>query len=316
MTTITPFVWLTEDIEEAGAFYAAALPRARAEVTARYASAGLPAFQEELAGEALTVDVHLAGGPGGDDDRITLLRGVGGPRPTPALSFMLGFDDQDDGARDELDATWAALLDGGHALMPLQEYPFSPHYGWVEDRYGVSWQLMLRAAGAEPRPRLVPDLLFGGPAQNRAHEALVAYTALFDGTVGTLQTYDAPPVPTGPTVPGESVLYADVRLADRWLALMDSGAEQDFTFTPGVSLQVVCDDQAEVDKLWDALSAVPDAEACGWCVDRFGVSWQIVPAGADRLIADHPAAYDAMLLMKKIVLADLQAAAAGGPTDA
>ncbi len=85
---------------------------------------------------------------------------------------------------------------------------------------------------------------------------------------------------------------------------MDCGAGHDFTFTPGLSLQVECTDQEQIDSLWEALSAVPEAEQCGWLVDRFGVSWQIVPRNMAELM-QNPGAYERMLTMKKIIVADL-----------
>jgi predicted 3-demethylubiquinone-9 3-methyltransferase (glyoxalase superfamily) len=84
---------------------------------------------------------------------------------------------------------------------------------------------------------------------------------------------------------------------------MDSGVEQQFEFGCGVSLEVQCTDQAEIDRLWEALSAVPEAEQCGWLADRFGVSWQIVPADMAELM-QRPDAYEHMMGMKKLVIAD------------
>ena len=85
---------------------------------------------------------------------------------------------------------------------------------------------------------------------------------------------------------------------------MDSGVEQDFTFNPGVSLILECADQAELDRYWEQLSAVREAEQCGWCVDRFGLSWQVVPAHLAELLA-APGAYARLLEMKKIDIAAL-----------
>lgn len=90
-----------------------------------------------------------------------------------------------------------------------------------------------------------------------------------------------------------------------------------FTPNEAVSLQVMCDDQAEVDRLWDALSAVPEAEQCGWVKDRYGFSWQIIPRRMNALLADpDPArrerAFRAMMDMKKLDIAALETAADGG----
>jgi predicted 3-demethylubiquinone-9 3-methyltransferase (glyoxalase superfamily) len=109
------------------------------------------------------------------------------------------------------------------------------------------------------------------------------------------------PEPTGPARAG-GVMFSDFTLGNEWIAAMDSGVEQDFSFTEGVSLSVACADQEEIDRLWNALSSVPEAEQCGWCKDRFGVSWQIVPANMDELM-QRPGAYQKMMDMKKIEIA-------------
>lgn len=90
-----------------------------------------------------------------------------------------------------------------------------------------------------------------------------------------------------------------------------------FKFNEAVSMYVNCEDQAEVDYFWDKLSVVPEAEQCGWCKDKYGLSWQIVPKQLGELMNDpdpekSKRVMDAMLTMKKIVVADLQKAYAGG----
>ena len=80
-------------------------------------------------------------------------------------------------------------------------------------------------------------------------------------------------------------MYTDFTIENQWFAAMDAAAGE-AEFTPGVSLMVACDDQDEIDRLWDALSSVPDAEQCGWLVDPFGVSWQIVPARLGELTVE------------------------------
>ena len=89
-----------------------------------------------------------------------------------------------------------------------------------------------------------------------------------------------------------------------------------FKFNEAVSFQVYCDDQREVDRLTEALSAVPEAEQCGWVKDRFGLSWQIVPRRLLELMADPDAtrarrAMEAMMTMKRIDIAAVERAAAG-----
>ena len=291
MQKITPNLWFNGNGAEGAQFYADIFPDGKVLNTTYYPTEGLLDFQRDLAGKPLMVDVDLGG--------LTVTCLNAGPEfpITPAISFILNFDpSQDDDAKGSLTRMWEAFSDGGQALMPLGEYPFSPHYGWVQDRYGVSWQLMLTDPQGERRPFVVPSLMFGQAAQNRAGEAMEYYRGLFaDSRDGTVVRYAEQ---TGPAAPG-SIMFADFTLAGQWFAAMDPGGEQDFTFNEGVSLQVLCDDQAEIDRLWQALSSVPEAEQCGWCKDRFGVSWQLVPASLGDLM-ERPGAYEKLMSMKKI----------------
>lgn len=295
---IVPNIWFAGNAGEAGEFYTTALPQASAHVAMHYPDE-LPDFQKGLEGEPVVVDLDVAG------FRITMINSDDTARPTPSISFMLNFDpllfdDDADAARTALDETWAALSDGGQALMPLGEYPFSPHYGWVQDRFGVSWQLMLTDPTGDPRPFVITQIMFSGDVQDRAREAVDLYLSLFDDTAyGTVVAYEQ----ASGTAAAGSIMFGEFRIGEQWFSFMDSNVRHDFGFTPGVSLEIRCADQAEIDHFWNALSAVPDAEQCGWLVDRYGVSWQVVPQNMDELLA-KPGAYKRMLGMKKLVITD------------
>lgn len=294
MQKIVPNLWFDHTAAEAAAFYTDAFPNARVTDTQYYPSEGLAAFQADFAGKELTVTFEI--------DGYSFVAINAGPEFTvnPSISFMLNFDSsRDPDAREHLDQLWARLADGGQVMMPLDSYDHSPHYGWVQDRYGVSWQLMLTNPDGEPRPFIIPTMLFCGPAQNRAAEAASFYTALFPGSrIGTDVRY---PTDAGPATAG-SVMFTDFEIFGQWFAAMDASREQDYTFNCGVSLMVSCDDQVELDRYWEALSSVPEAEQCGWCADRFGLSWQLVPANLDELMA-KPGAYEKLMGMKKIEVA-------------
>ena len=293
MQRIVPNLWFDHTASEAADFYVATFPDARITATQRYPTEGLLDFQADLAGEVLTVDFEIAG------YRFTAINAGPEFQVNESLSFMLTFDPSaDPDAVAHLDALWARLADGGRVLMPLAGYAFSGRYGWLADRCGVTWQLMLTDGDGERRPFIMPSLLFGGAAQNRAREAVDHYTALFGGRLGTLATY---PAPVGPAAAG-SVMYADFELLGQWFAAMDSAGEPGADFNCGVSLLVECADQAELDRYWEQLSAVPEAEQCGWCADRFGVSWQLVPANLGELMA-APGAFPKLMEMKKIDIA-------------
>lgn len=189
--------------------------------------------------------------------------------------------------------------------MPLDRYPFSDLYGWVQDKFGMSWQLIeldgLQEGDEQvSAPKFIPSLLFGGAVQNKAKEAAEYYAAVFgDPASLSVMTF---PEQTGPAT-AQSVMYADFELKGQMFSVAGSVEEQDFSFTEGVSLMVNCPDQAEIDRLWAALSTVPEAEQCGWCKDKFGVSWQIVPANMDELM-ERPGAFQKLMEMKKLVIAD------------
>jgi predicted 3-demethylubiquinone-9 3-methyltransferase (glyoxalase superfamily) len=104
---------------------------------------------------------------------------------------------------------------------------------------------------------------------------------------------------------GGKVINGEFTLNGARFGCIDGGPA--FSFNEAVSFVIECADQDEIDHYWAALSAVPDAEACGWCKDRFGVSWQIVPAGLD-LLQQRPEQIQALMHMKKILIAELEVA--------
>lgn len=307
MQKIIPNLWFDKEAEEAAAFYVAAFKEGSVGTVTRYGKSGAE-VSGQPEGSVLTVDFSIHG------YRFVALNG--GPlfSFTPAISFMVNFDpSRDPQAREHLDELWQTLSEGGQALMPLQEYPFSKRYGWIQDKYGVTWQLMLTDPAGEERPFIIPSLLFTGDVYGKAEEAIDTYVTLFeDAKAGTMARY-----PAGLEHDREgTVMFADFMLAGQWFAAMDSGYAHAFTFTEAISLMVSCETQEEIDRFWQTLSAVPKAEQCGWLKDAYGVSWQIIPASLDALMADpDPAkaerAMQALFKMKKIDIAALEEAAEG-----
>lgn len=297
MQKISPCFWYDFTAEEAAALYQEALPNTSVVHTLHYPTEQLPAFQEEFAGLPLLIELDING------YTVSLLNGGDAFTPNPSFSMMLVFDpDENPNAEQELCHAWKVLTREGQELMALGEYPFSPLYAWVEDKFGVSWQLITPTERSRPhRPFVLPTFLFGNIAQNRTQSALNLYTEIFeDAHIGTVVPYDesAEPVDMG------GVVYSEMQLADQWFVAMDSAADVEFTFTPGASLLVKCASQEEIDRLWDGLSATPSAEQCGWCRDEFGFSWQILPEAFQTLCTD-PNTYATMMKMKKIVMDEL-----------
>lgn len=263
--------------------------------TVRYPETGLLDFQEPFAGKSLTVDLSIAG------YRFTLINAGEEFAPNPSISFMVNFDAlRDPQHRQHLDCIWKKLLDGGKELIPKDQYPFSEYYGWVEDKFGVSWQLITSSPEENPGPTVVTSLMFGGAAQYKAVEAQEFYVSVFPHSeVGPRAPYGQQ---TGPATP-EAVMFSQFQLDGEWIFAMDSGVKQDFSFTEGISLIYAADGQEQLDEIWEALSAIPEAEACGWLKDKFGLSWQIVPRNMAELMS-KPGAYEKLMNMKKIIIAD------------
>ena len=297
MATVTPHLWFDTQARAAADFYADVFP------DSTVTSAGT-----------------LSDTPSGDTDLVSFrvwgsdfMAISAGPHFTinPSISFFVNVE-QD---ADLLDRLWARLVEGGTALMPVGEYPFSRRYGWVQDRFGVSWQLMVTDPAGAPRPRITPSLTFVGDVSGKAEEATDYYLTVFGDTErGQLVRF---PEGAQPNVPG-TVMYTDFRLGETWLAAMDGGQGHDWGFNEAVSLMITCSGQAEIDHYWDALSAVPEAEQCGWVKDRWGVSWQIVPSEMGQMMGSATPEQmarvtQAFLGMKKFDIAALRAAYEGAP---
>ncbi len=229
----------------------------------------------------------------------------------PSISFMLNFDpSQDPKAKENLDALWNKLIDGGEVMMELQEYPFSKRYGWLKDKYGVTWQLILTDPKGEPRPAIIPSLMFTGDMTGKAEEAIDMYVSIFKNSKKGMV---APYPPGAAPEPTAKIMFAEFMLDGQWFTAMDSGHMHTFAFNEAISLLVNCTDQKEIDELWSKLSAVPEAEQCGWCKDKYGMLWQITPAELQAMMRSPDqkkvnAVTQAFLPMKKMDIATLKKA--------
>lgn len=305
MSKISPCLWFDSNCEEAITFYTKVFPNSKITSLMRYPDDMQVGPVPNMAGKILTALFEL--------DGLTFQALDGGPmfKINPSVSIMVNFDpSREPDAQQRLDKLWQALSEGGKVLMPLQEYPFSKHYGWVQDRFGVSWQLILTNPDGEPRPNLIPSLLFVKDVCGQAEAALKFYVSIFkNAKLGTVAHY-----PTGmePDTEG-SAMFAEALLDDTWIAAMDSARQHEFTFSEAVSFSIDCADQAEVDYFWEKLTAGGSASMCGWLKDKYGFSWQVVPRRVGELLEDPDRvkagrALQAMLEMKKLDVAKLEAA--------
>jgi predicted 3-demethylubiquinone-9 3-methyltransferase (glyoxalase superfamily) len=301
MQQIAPHLWFDKEAREAAELYVSVIPGSR--VTNVTTLSGTPS------GDCDVVSFELAGQP--------FLAISAGPmfRFNPSVSFHLKCS-----TKEEVDAAWERLAPGGKVLMPLDSYPFSERYGWLEDRYGLSWQILCAGAGAI-RHRVTPVLMFTGRVCGRAEEAIGFYVSVFSGAPGTggrgetradvLARYGkgAEPDTEG------TVQYAQFSLLGQEFGAMDSARQHDFAFNEAISFLVPCDTQEEIDYFWGRLSADAGAEQCGWLKDKYGLSWQIAPAVMQEMLrgdeAQQKRVTQAFLKMKKFDIAALRRAAAG-----
>jgi predicted 3-demethylubiquinone-9 3-methyltransferase (glyoxalase superfamily) len=307
MQKIIPHLWFNTEAKEAAQFYTSVFP-----------------------GSKITHTSVLHNTPSGDCDIVSFdlwgnkfMAISAGPyfKINPSISFIVNFDpllfgsssDPAKAAREKIDAVWNQLADGGTVLMPINEYPFSKRYGWVMDKYGVSWQLMLTKPEGEPRPSIIPSLMFVKSKAGKAEEAINFYLSVFKNSkAGALHRY---PKGMEPDKEG-TIMFADFMIENSWLAAMDSAREHNFDFNEAISFLVSCADQAEIDYYWQKLSAVPEAEQCGWLKDKFGVSWQVTPTNMSEMMSKGSQEQidrltKAFMPMKKLDLAKLQAAYEG-----
>jgi predicted 3-demethylubiquinone-9 3-methyltransferase (glyoxalase superfamily) len=295
--TIAPCLWFDDEAEEAAAFYARFIPGSRVNTVTRYPT-GLEVPGGKPPGSVMSVEFELAGSP------FSALNGGPHFTPNPTISFFVHTS-----STDETERIARALSGGGSYLMPLDEYAWSECYAWVQDQFGISWQVMLAGQG-EATPVVVPSLLFAGDVHGRAEDALNLYAAtLPSGRVDVLDRYSADEAPEG------TIKYGRVSFGNQALVAMDSHLEHNAVFNEAISLQIYCRNQEEVDYYWDRLTLDGEESQCGWLKDRFGVSWQVVPTRLlEMLTADEAAtpAYDrlfeAILTMKKLDIAALEAA--------
>lgn len=294
MNTITPFLWFNNNAEEAAKLYASAFKNSKIGKTVQYSEASANAAGMPK-GSIMTVSFELAG------QKFTALNGGPAFGFTQAASFFVSCETE-----EEIDSIWDKLSEGSPEIFwPLQKYPWSEKYGWVTDKYGLSWQLTL----SHTPQRISPFLMFDGAQLGKAGEAIEFYTSVFkDSNVSNVIKYG----PENPKSEG-SIVHGEFDLSGQQFMVMDSGMPKNVNFNEAFSFVVNCETQDEIDYYWDKLSVVPESEMCGWLKDKFGVSWQIVPTALPKLIDSTDTlkaqrVMQSVLKMKKIDIKELQRA--------
>jgi predicted 3-demethylubiquinone-9 3-methyltransferase (glyoxalase superfamily) len=291
---ITTHLWFDKEAKEAAEFYTTTFKNSKILSKSE--------LHDTPSGDVDVLNIKV------EDHEFTLISAGPVFKFTPAISFMVACD-----SKEEVDELWSKLSQGGTAMMELGSYPFSERYGWIADKYGLSWQLMYMEK-EKINQKITPTLMFVGKVCGKAEEAIEFYTSVFkNSTIDAIMRY------SGEEGSGDkpgTVMHANFTLEGQKFNAMDSAYDHKFNFNEAISFMVSCKDQDEIDYYWERLSAVPESEQCGWLKDKYGVSWQIVPAEMDKMMQSRDKAKvarvtEAFLKMKKFDLAALKRAEAG-----
>lgn len=288
---IIPFLWFDQQAETAVNFYTSIFKDSGITLLTHYGADG-PEVSGMQKGMIMTMAFQIEG-----QDFIAI---NGGPifEINHSISFFVNCD-----TPQEVDRLWEKLSDGGTVLMELNKYPFSEKYGWVQDKFGVSWQLILSGR----MQKIAPCFMFAGKQHRRAEEAISFYISVFKNSeIIQLERYEADQVQKG------AIVHARFILGRQEFIAMDSHTPLPCNFNPAISLVVNCETQEEIDYYWEKLSEHGDEsmQQCGWLQDKYGISWQIVPVLLGKLLSDPDAekserVMHTMLQMKKIEIKTL-----------
>ncbi len=288
MQKINPFLWFDDNAEEAVNFYTSVFKDSKIKTTTRY-NEGSAKASGRPKDSVMTITFDLYGQP------FVAINGGPAFKINPSISFFVNCKTE-----KEVEELWNKLSNGGKILMALDKYPFSEKYGWLEDKFGVSWQIIIFRGEAEQK--IIPSLMFTKNVTGKAEEAINFYTSVFKhAKPGSFFKFEDGQAPDKDS----KIAYADFTLEGQKFAAMDGGHMHDFSFNEAISFVVNCDNQKELDHFWDKLSAVPQAEMCGWLKDKYGVSWQIVPAALGDLLSSKESGKSQRVMQKVLQMKKL-----------
>jgi predicted 3-demethylubiquinone-9 3-methyltransferase (glyoxalase superfamily) len=230
----------------------------------------------------------------------------GGPmfKTNPSISFTV-ISESD----EEVNKLWTALSDGGMIMMPLDKYDWSEKYGFLQDKFGLSWQIM-KGKYSDVNQKITPTLLFVGSSYGKAEAAVKLYAEIFPAS--SIQGMLLYQLNEGAAQAGK-VKHSQFILDGKVFMAMDGFGAHEFAFNEAISFVVECKDQEEIDHYWNKLTSDGGKESmCGWLKDKFGISWQIVPTILGKLMSDPAKAgkvMQAFMKMKKFDIAALEKAA-------
>ena len=286
MQKITPFLWFDNQAEEAVKLY-----------TSIFNNSKTTSLMRMPDGKVLTAGFQL------DGQSFAALNGGPQFKFNPAISFFVVCKTE-----AEVNDIWSKITEGGIVMMALNKYPWSEWYGWGQDRFGLSWQVMLNKNGSDQK--FIPCLMFAGDELVKADEAVIFYTSIFENSkIGSISRYTA-----DEPAPKDAIKYAEFDLNGQTFSIMGSAMPHNFAFNEALSFVIDAPTQEAIDYYWSKLTEGGGSESqCGWLKDKYGVSWQVVPPVLSRLLGDKDPAkaqrvMQAMLKMSKIIIADLEQA--------
>lgn len=224
----------------------------------------------------------------------------GGPmfKINPSISIFTTFE-----SIDETNFIWDKLIEGGKALIQIDKQDWSPRYGWLEDKFGLTWQISV-VNNERDRAKIMPSLLFTNDKFGQAETAVNFYTSIFANS-GIDQIFY---YPEDNPFKGK-IMYSEFNLKHHDFAAMDGPGNHEYAFNEGLSLVVDCENQEEIDCYWEKLGEGGIYSQCGWLKDKFGVSWQIVPTILGKLMSDSkkaPRVMEAFMQMTKFDIEKLK----------
>lgn len=293
---IIPYLWFDNQAQEAVDLYTSVFENSRIGNVVDYTEVGQEQHGQEP-GSAMTIEFEILG--------FKMVALNGGPhfQFNPSISFFVICKNV-----EEIKAYWKHFSKGATILMALETYDWSESYGWLQDKFGVSWHFMLEEPAVTTDP-VHPLLLFTAQRHGQSEEAMKFYTSVFGNAEieGILYYGGEDSYTKG------KVQHAQFLLEGQGFMTMDSGEAYDYTFNESISFLINCENQQEIDYYWEKLTAKGEEHPCGWLKDQFGVSWQVTPRNLGELLGDGSSpesrkAIEALFSMRKIEIQKLQKA--------
>jgi predicted 3-demethylubiquinone-9 3-methyltransferase (glyoxalase superfamily) len=270
-SNITPCLWFESSAEEAAKFYC-------------------ETFQNSFIIDSSNVSVNFSL----NNREYIAMNGSPGIKINNTTSFSVYC-----GSDQEIQRLYDVLLDGGEIMMPLGPYPWARKYAWVQDKFGVSWQLDVDPIN-NPQ-NIVPSVMFVNKHATKLKEAITFYHEIFPKPHLLFQMAYPPEM----QMPVGSLRFAQHKLNGYIFNFMSSHEKHEWEVNEGVSFIISCQDQDEIDHYWNSLIAQGGKpRKFGWLKDKYGITWQVLPINLGDLLKIE-GNLEKLIKMDKIRLSEL-----------